>query len=42
MDCRREGGLMEEVPSESATAQLIRSLPNLPKARLVAMEGQLR
>jgi hypothetical protein len=28
---------MEEVPSQSATAQLIRSLPNLPKARLVEL-----
>src|ERR1700733_15219997 len=28
---------MEEVPSQSATVQLIRSLPNLPKARLVEL-----
>jgi hypothetical protein len=28
---------MEEVPSERATAQLIRSLPNLPKTRLVEL-----
>jgi hypothetical protein len=28
---------MEEVPSQSATSQLIRSLPNLPKTRLVEL-----
>ena len=37
MGLPQRGGLMEEVPSQSATAQLIRSLPNLPKARLVEL-----
>jgi hypothetical protein len=36
-DCRREGGLMEKVRSQGATAQLIHSLPNLPKTRLVEL-----
>ena len=37
MGLPQKGGLMEKVLSQSATAQLIRSLPNLPKARLVEL-----